>query len=270
MENVVQPIRQEEIQFYGDMIIAVLSEDETVYVPMRPIVEAMGLDWAAQFRRIKNDEVLEESLTPCVVVTATQGQPDQRREMVCLPLKMLPGFLFGISAKRVKPEVREQVLRYRRECYDVLDGAFNQNDVTVRQDDELMQSNEPSAVAFRNALMMARMARQQYYLEKQVAQNTGQLAEMGQRLALIEANLNNPKTFVTQEQAQLISEGVKMIAGVLSKRSGKNEYGGTYVELYRRFGVTSYKHIPAGRFDETMNWLRNWYADLTDESDVPF
>ncbi|MFN2177866.1 MAG: phage antirepressor N-terminal domain-containing protein [Candidatus Promineifilaceae bacterium] len=39
-----------------------------------------------------------------VSVTLTQ----QAREMICLPLKFVPGWLFGINANRVKPEIRER------------------------------------------------------------------------------------------------------------------------------------------------------------------
>ena len=47
--------------------------------------------------------MLSAELVPCVVVTTTQGQPDQRREMLALPLDTISGFLFGINADRVKP-----------------------------------------------------------------------------------------------------------------------------------------------------------------------
>ena len=45
---------------------------------------------------------------------------DQRRKMVCLPLGMLNGWLFGIDANRVKDEIRDKVIQYQRECFDVL------------------------------------------------------------------------------------------------------------------------------------------------------
>ena len=35
---------------------------------------------------------------------------------------------------------------------------------------------------------------------------------------------------------------------VMSKASGSNQYGSVYGELYRKFGITSYKMLPANRF----------------------
>jgi hypothetical protein len=50
--------------------------------------------------------------------------------MVCLPLDYVSGFLFGLNATRVKPELRERVILYQRECYKVLAEAFNEGRLT--------------------------------------------------------------------------------------------------------------------------------------------
>ena len=49
--------------------------------------------------------VIEQKEVPCVVVTTTQGQPDQRREMLALPLDTIAGFLLGSNADRVAPDL---------------------------------------------------------------------------------------------------------------------------------------------------------------------
>lgn len=47
-----------------------------------------------------------------------------KRTFVCLPFDCLRGWLFTINAKRVKPELKDTVVRYQRECYWVLADAF--------------------------------------------------------------------------------------------------------------------------------------------------
>ncbi len=42
---------------------------------------------------------------------------------VCLPLDLVPGFLFGVDASRVAEAVRPKVLDYQRECFRVLADA---------------------------------------------------------------------------------------------------------------------------------------------------
>lgn len=46
--------------------------------------------------------------------------PGGWQETVCLPLDLIPGFLFGIDDRRVKDDCRDVVLRYKRDCYRVL------------------------------------------------------------------------------------------------------------------------------------------------------
>ncbi len=39
------------------------------------------------------------------------------------------------------------------------------------------------------------------------------------------------------------------------RREARNAYAAVFGELYRRFGVSSYKNVPASRFADVMAWL---------------
>lgn len=104
------------VNFCGADILCLWHGDKP-HVAVKPISDALGLDWSGQLQRIKRDPVLSTS----VVVTPTQMPgDDQRREVVTLPLDKMNGWLFGVSARRVKPEVRDILIRYQEEAYDVL------------------------------------------------------------------------------------------------------------------------------------------------------
>jgi len=47
-----------------------VDDESTIYVPIRPICDYLSLDWSAQFRRIRRDEILAEAVK-CVAITAT-------------------------------------------------------------------------------------------------------------------------------------------------------------------------------------------------------
>jgi len=49
----------------------------------------------------------------------------------------------------------------------------------------------------------------------------------------------------------------------VGKGKGRNPYQAVFGELYRRFRVSSYHHIPLRRFGEVMAWLRT-YQDTLD------
>ena len=110
------------VDFHGQPMIAVKNGDE-IHVAMKPIAEAIGLQWEAQYKRIKRHPVM----TTCMSVMDIQMPgDDQRREVATLPLKMLNGWLFGIDANRVKPESRAKLIEYQRECFDVLWQYFSE------------------------------------------------------------------------------------------------------------------------------------------------
>ena len=115
------------IPFYGDNLIIQLGEDGEIYVALRPIVQALGLSWGSQLNRIKRDAVLSKKMkTLSVFVTNTQGEAEgQDREIVCLPKQYMSGFLFGISAGRIKDKnLRAKVVQFQEEAHLFLDAAF--------------------------------------------------------------------------------------------------------------------------------------------------
>lgn len=260
------PVEQKKVIFYEDEITAVLIQadsDRHVFVPLRPLCDYLGIDWPAQYQRIRRDDVLSEETRSIVVTTTDRGD----REMVCLPLDFLPGWLFTISAKRVKEEFRDKIKRYQRECYRVLSEAFQEGRLTAEPSfDELLDRESPAAQAYRMASAIMRMARQQLLLESEIRTHTEQLLDHEQRLEEIEGTLGDPERHITPEQASQISQAVKSVALVLTKSSGSNQYGSVYGELYRKFGITSYKQLPAKRFDEALEFLTNWHQALVGDS----
>lgn len=184
--------------------------------------------------------------------------------MFCIPLDYLNGWLFGINANRVKPEIRDRLIRYQTECYRVLADAFREGSLTTDSAfADLLKSDSPAAQAYRMAQAIMSMARQQLILENRVDEHE-------QRLETIEATLGDPTRHISAAQASRISQAVKAIALELGKLSSRNEFGGVYGELYRRFEIAGYRELPANRYDEAMNFLRQWYSSLADDASVPF
>lgn len=260
-KSAIVPVEQKTILFYDDEITAVRAEEGRVFVPVRPIVERLGLSWSGQRERIIRDPVLSKEAAT-VRVTRTEGDRQIGRELVCIPLDYLSGFLFGISADRVKPEYREDVIRYQRECYRVLSEALSEGrlvtDITF---DDLLQTADSGAVqAYQIAQAIMRLARNQIVLESRL---TGQLEDHESRLVTLEAQLGDTGRNVTPDQASQLSQAVKAVAIELGKKSGRNEFGAIYGELYRKFGITSYKMLPARRFEEAMKFLTDWHESVT-------
>lgn len=108
------------VKFNGSEIQTV-EKDGEVYVAMKPVVEAMGLEWSRQIRMIKKDAVLSATMVKLTMV----AEDGKQREMTGLPLEYLNGWLFKINANRYNDERRDLIMKYQRECYKVLFDYWN-------------------------------------------------------------------------------------------------------------------------------------------------
>lgn len=260
-DEALQPIEQKQVLFYEDEVTAVRISSGEVFVPIRPISDNMDLNFGGQRDRINRDPVLSDVVST-VRVTRTEGNREVARELLCLPLKFIPGWLFGINANRVKPEIRDRLIRYQKECYDVLSEAFQEGRLTADPTfDDLMAQDTPEAQAVYMARAVLRLAENQLMMRTQIDDHT-------QRLEAIEAQLGDPGRNITPDQASQLSQAIKTVAMPLSKASGSNQYGSVYGELYRHYGITSYKLLPASKFKEAMDWLTEWHQSLV--GDTPF
>ncbi len=252
------------------MITAVLVEtsgENQVYVPLRPLCDYLGLSYTGQRDRIRRDPVLSGYIHQIRILRSVEEGSEQ--EMICLALKFLPGWLFGISVNRIKKELRSKIIRYQRESYDVLWEAFQAGRLTAEPAfEDLLDRDTPAAQAYKMAQAIMALARQQLMLESRVDGVEGRVGGVEARLEQVETTLGDPGRHVTPEQASQISQAVKAVAMEMSKRSRRNEYGGVYGELYRKFGITSYKLLPSSRFEEAMGFLRDWHGSLV--GDAPF
>ena len=109
-----------KVPFYGNEIV-VIEKNGKQFVAMKPIIEALGLDWKSQHKLIQRDPVLST-----MVVTETVASKDGfKREMTCLALDCLNGWLFKVPASRYKGKKQEAIIRYQKECYQALHEYFH-------------------------------------------------------------------------------------------------------------------------------------------------
>jgi len=255
------PTEERTVGFYDDEIPVAIIEDGEIYVPLRPICDFLGVNYRSQRRRINRDPVLSKYIVD--VTVSTSGGP---QAAPCISLDYLNGWLFSISAASVKEEIRDRVTLYQEKCYKVLRDAFQEPEMTGSMA-TLVQVREMG-----RAIMQ--MAEEQIEFERRLTTTEGRLekaavvyGDLTKRVETIEQRMG-PGQPVTEDQASQISQAVKAVAMTLSKKSGSNQYGAVYGELYRKFGITSYKLLPARRFNEAMEFLTQWNNELV--GDEPF
>lgn len=99
------------VPFHGSSLYLVEHHGEP-YVPMKPVVEGMGLDWKTQHRK------MTARFKGMVEMTIPSAGGDQLT--ICLPLRKLPAWLYSVQPGKVSTEIREKVVAYQEECDEVL------------------------------------------------------------------------------------------------------------------------------------------------------
>ena len=265
------PIDQAEVEFYGDSLTATLVDEdgtERVYIPIRPVCEFIGVDWSAQRQRINRDPVLREEVRSVVVTTTQLDRVAGQRatqEMLCLPDTMLHGWLFGINAARAKPEVREALIRYQRECYSILARAFSRKDLEQRR---ALQQVEAIAMA------TAELARRQLEQGVDIGRAHDRLDRAGifvRDLAVEVAELRERLGLgrpITSEQAEAVRQRVDNVAGLLGGVPGyggrRKPHAAVWSELKRLFGVPSYRELTVGQYGAVAAFLDKWAGEISE------
>ncbi|WP_429499316.1 phage antirepressor N-terminal domain-containing protein [Robbsia andropogonis] len=123
--------RQISVPFHGASLLLVEHEGQP-YTPMKPMTLGIGLNWSGQFEKFQGNELrwgirniriptgegIKNTLTP-----SSGGS----QEMICLPLRKLPGWLMTLEPNKIKnPDVRARVIQYQNECDDVLWQYWNE------------------------------------------------------------------------------------------------------------------------------------------------
>ena len=111
---------QQLISKVNGIDIVTVDKDGEIFVPIKPICDALGIDVESQRDKIQADEILSST----AVLNTAVAADGKEREMYCLPLRYVYGWIFTINPRNVAPDAREAVSAYRRECYDVLYNHF--------------------------------------------------------------------------------------------------------------------------------------------------
>ncbi|MEL6628332.1 MAG: phage antirepressor N-terminal domain-containing protein [Bacteroidota bacterium] len=116
-----------KVPFHDTQITCVRDKD-TFHTVIRPICDYIGVHGESQVTRIKKDPILGRVHGLHRVHDAT----NRLQNMVTLPNHYVHGWLFSIQANKIQnPEVRNRLILFQMDCYDVLFRHFTGTDKKV-------------------------------------------------------------------------------------------------------------------------------------------
>lgn len=117
------------VNFNSNPIMTVTdSQTGVVYIPCKPICEAIGIDWKGQYEKIKQDDVLS-SVMEGITVTASDGKG---YKTVCLPLDYINGWLFKLNPSKIRnPITKQKVIFMQKYLYQQIKHIFESYDQII-------------------------------------------------------------------------------------------------------------------------------------------
>jgi hypothetical protein len=169
----------------------------------------------------------------------------------CLRTDLIALWLAVVPTKRLKVEKQERIRRYQQLVADVLNRLFGP--LEAGSETRAVVSADP---AYAEGLAIARMSIESAELaQKRADEALGRVAAAEARIMALEARLM-PREQISDEQAAEIADLVKQAAIALAKKAGGGNFFGTfYGQLYRTFGITSYKNLTMAQFPKALAWL---------------
>jgi len=207
------------IPFHSNELVTFKDErDGEIYVAMKPIVTGMGLDWAGQFTKIKENPLYCDT---SIELESNVGT----RNYICLPKSQLPRWLYSINPNKVKPEIADQIILYQDETAMAIDNYWNKG--------MAIKTAPSNAVAF---LQMAQLMVDQEQRLTQIESNAVKVeSDVGEMKAVREqAEEDLQELEISDEPAKQMTTRAKINQLVRTFSSSRGTaVGMVWTKLYR-------------------------------------
>jgi hypothetical protein len=257
MADSPEPVETLAVTFFEQPVLAARVADGTIFMSMRDLCAAVGLDARSQVRRLRADEDLRDGLQRLRVTTA--GGPQEQDFLI---LEFVPAWITGVNRKRATPVVRER-LRYLRlfsirEVYNAIarTAGLPEGPSSAIEDLDDLRHYDMSIEA---------IAERQAAIETSQERARAAWREHEQRIRALEDQLNQPAVLsVTQRghiyqlvqawaQARIEHEHV----------SSATAFVGCWSAIKTRYKVAKYEHIPARSYDDCVDYIQRAYERMT-------
>ncbi len=258
-----QVAEQLPITLFDSVVLSARTTDGTIWLVLRDLCVALGLALEAQRRRIRANDLLH-------LAQLRLREGNQLRSLDVLQLDDIPVWLIGVQTQRVSEGVRERVEYVRAYLVNAVRAAFAQLTglpETSRQVEDLRELDRLE-LALRS---LEELGARQSTLE--TSQDRARAAfrdlatvvrEIQSRVQALEAQSKQRLSAAQRGTLyQLVQTwGQAQAARKPDARSGES-IRGCWRQLNQRFGISTYTDLPAARYDEAIQFIKQQYRAVT-------
>ena len=256
-----RPREQLPVPLFDSAVLAVRGADGRIFLSLRDICTVLGLVLSGQRRRIRGNSRL--TLQPFRVII--QGQ---LRNADFLLLDDVPLWLLTVQINRVSDDVRMRVDYIQTYLVTSVQRAFGEltgltlGDQPSSAIEDLRELDRIDEAFQRLADVSSRQDRAAHV----VRDILDQLREMRDRVQQLESLA---KSRINPQQRGTIYQMVQTWGEARAIRTPNLEAGAAirtcWREINARFGVSTYTDLPAARYDEIVQFIKEQYRALTGE-----
>jgi hypothetical protein len=259
MADQLEIIREFPFEFYGETYRAYLGTDRNLYVRLGDICETVGLDYASQWRRVRDSVSLSRKLATIDVDTPYQDGI-RRRGVVHFNIEGLAAWLYTVETKRVKSEIRERMERFQIDFVDTVWALYRSDLVSDVILAELDAYKSPVQRELSEAM-------------DQIRGTMNRIAAIEDRLTSIEGFVSDTAIVNAQQQWQL-QEMINAVAEALfESKKGKLPktqcFAITHNDFKETFQIPVYSILPESKMGEAVNYLTHRYQHLKPGAKLP-
>lgn len=255
----VDPIETLIVSFFELPVLAARAPDGRIYLAIRDLCDAIGINRESQMRRLRADPDLSLGLQTFRISTAGGRQPQE-----FLLLEYVPLWVTGVTRRKSPPEIKER-LRFLRlfiigHVHDAIATAAglpagssrNIEDLRdLQRYDEAIQGIASRTEALEESQSKARTAWREH--EERIKRLEEQIRSM-LRLSPTQRGLIYEQVHVW---ARARADHEEIAFGTAIARC--------WGALKVRFTVAKYEDIPASQYEECLRFIRQSYAEDTGE-----
>ncbi len=258
-----QAAEQLPITLFDSVVLAARTTDGTIWLALRDLCAALGLALEAQRRRIRTNDLLHLSQ-----LRLREG--NQLRTLDVLQLDDVPVWLIGVQTQRVSEGIRERVEYVRAYLVGAVRAAFSQLTglpETSRQVEDLRELDRLELALRSLEELGARQSTLEASQDRARAafrDLTTVVREIQSRVQALEAQ---SKQRLSSTQRGTLYQLVQTWGQALATRKPDGRSGESIRTCWRqfnqRFGISTYTDLPAARYDEAIQFIKQQYRALT-------
>jgi len=259
-----RPREQLPITLFDGVVLAARADSGQIYLGLRDLCEALGLQVSSQRRRIVQDESLH--LTQFRVQSGAQF-----RTLDFLLLEDVPIWLLSIQLNRVSDKAKERFAYVKAYLVQAVQRAFaelsNLPDAPSSSIEDLVELDRIEQ-AF---TQLAELGQRQNALEQSQARAREAFRDLRSLLEEVRSRVQEleqrARATISVTQRGTIYQMVQQWGAVRAERDQKSAPGVAirkcWSELNAAFGVSTYTDLPAARYTEIISYIKDHYRALS-------